>query len=257
MIWSLSPFAIVGLGFVGLTAGFIDTIAGGGGLLTVPSLLLAGIPAIPALATNKLQSSFGSFTASATMIARRQVRPRAVAPEFAASFAGSVLGCLLVQRVQPQALDIVIPLVLAGIAIYYVMNKTAGEQPRRPTMNAWWYRITVVPAIGFYDGFLGPGTGSFFGLAGVALRGQTLVASTATAKLLNFGSNLASLLVYLAGGKIIWLVGLAMLLGQIAGAYIGAHVMIRGGARLIRPLIVIMCLGMLVRYAWQKGLLGL
>jgi len=254
---SVSLLSLGGLGMVGLAAGFIDTIAGGGGLLTVPSLLLAGLPAVSALATNKLQGSFGSFTASSTMIARGLVRPRDEAWPFVTSFAGSIVGCLLVQRIRAQALDVVVPLVLAGIAIYFLANRTAGEHPGQQRVGVWTYRLTVVPAIGFYDGFLGPGTGSFFGLAGVALRGQTLIGATATAKLLNFGSNFAALLVFLLGGRIVWLVGLAMLLGQIAGAYLGAHVMIRGGARLIRPMIVIMCLGMLARYAWQKGWWGL
>jgi uncharacterized membrane protein YfcA len=248
---------LAGLGLVGLAAGFIDTIAGGGGLLTVPSLLLAGLPTIAALATNKLQSSAGTLTASLTMIHKKQVKLRAVAPVFAMSFVGSLAGCWLVQRIPPRHLDVVIPIVLAGIAIYFVLNRRAGEHPGRPRIARWIYRLCVVPAIGFYDGFLGPGTGSFFGLAGVALQGETLVAATAKAKLLNFASNLAALLAFLASGKIVWLVGLAMMAGQIAGAYLGAHVMIRGGARLIRPLIVVMCLGMLLRYVVQKGMLGL
>jgi len=254
---AVSLMSLGGLGLVGLAAGFIDTIAGGGGLLTVPSLLLAGLPAISALATNKLQGSCGTFIASATMIAQKQVAPRTLMWAFVASFAGSIVGCVLVQRAPPRALDVVIPIVLAGIAFYYLVNKTAGEHPGQPRIGNWPYRLLVVPAIGFYDGFLGPGTGSFFGLAGVALRGQTLIGATASAKLLNFASNLAALLGFLAGGRIVWLVGLAMLLGQVVGAYLGAHVVIRGGARLIRPLIVIMCVGMLARYAWQKGFWGL
>jgi len=254
---AISLATLGGLGLVGMAAGFIDTIAGGGGLLTVPSLLLAGLPALSALATNKLQSTFGSFTASVRMVAHHQVRPRDEVWPFITSFVGSLVGCLLVQRINPQALDVVIPLVLAGIAIYFLANKTVGEHPGAPRIGLLPYRLLVVPAIGFYDGFLGPGTGSFFSVAGVALRGKTLVSATATAKLLNFASNFAALLAYLAGGRIVWMVGLAMLLGQIAGAYLGAHVMIRGGARLIRPLIVIMCLGMLLRYGWQKGWLGL
>lgn len=255
MIYPLIDLA--GLGLVGLAAGFIDTIAGGGGLLTVPSLLLAGLPTLAALATNKLQSSAGTLTASLTMIHKKQVKLRTVAAAFATSFVGSLAGCWLVQHIPPRHLDVVIPVVLAGIAIYFVLNKTAGEHPGQPRIARSTYRLCVVPLIGFYDGFLGPGTGSFFGLAGVALQGETLVAATAKAKLLNFASNLAALLAFLASGKIVWLVGLAMIAGQITGAYLGAHVMIRGGARLIRPLIVVMCLAMLLRYAVQKGVLGL
>jgi uncharacterized membrane protein YfcA len=174
---------------------------------------------------------------------------------FFCSLIGAALGAGAVQFVRNQTLDIVIPVVLVGIALYFLLAPNAGAVERHPRVGANAYRGLVVPGIGFYDGMFGPGTGSFFSLAGVALRGQNLVSATAQAKVLNFASNIASLLVFIAGGKVLWTAGAAMVAGQVLGSWGGAHAMVRGGTRLIRPMIVTVCIVMLGRYLWQKGLL--
>ena len=235
-------------------AGFIDTIAGGGGLITLPLLLLSGLPPVAALATNKLQGSFGTLVATLTLLTRRQIVLAEIGLGFVMAFCGGVIGALAVRWIQPKALDVLIPIVLGGIALYFLFAPNAGEIAGRARMAPALYRQLVVPIIGFYDGFFGPGTGSFFALAGVALRGETLLRATAFAKVLNFASNLAAFLIFLLAGKVVWLAGAAMVCGQILGAYAGAHAVIRGGARLIRPLIVVICFAMLARYVWQKGL---
>ncbi|AOU97281.1 hypothetical protein BI364_04055 [Acidihalobacter yilgarnensis] len=235
-------------------AGFVDTLAGGGGLITLPVLLLAQVPPVHALATNKLQGSFGTLTASFAMLRRRLVQWHEIRGLFAVVFVGAALGAVAVQFVHAGALDVAIPLVLTLIGVYFLLAPQAGEIERRPRMGLPLYRNLMLPLIGAYDGFFGPGTGSFFALAGVALRGQPLVAATARAKLLNFASNIASLGVFALGGKVLWFVGGVMVAGQIFGAWLGSHMMVRGGARLIRPLIVSMCMIMIARYAWQKGL---
>ena len=114
------------------------------------------------------------------------------------------------------------------------------------------FNTTVVPVIGFYDGLFGPGTGSFFSLANVALRGEQIVQATAKAKAFNFASNIASAVVFILGGKVVWSVGLAMMIGQVIGATFGSKVMISHGARLIRPIIVTVCFLMVIRYLWDK-----
>src|SRR5690606_5670424 len=156
---------------------------------------------------------------------------------------------------QAEMLDIVIPVVLICIALYFLLAPNAGALESQPRLDRVAYQGAVVPSIGFYDGMFGPGTGSFFSLAGVALRGQNLVTATAHAKVLNFGSNIASLMVFIASGKVMWTVGAAMIAGQVIGAWAGAHAMVRGGTKLIRPMIVTVCFVMLGRYLWQKGLL--
>lgn len=253
----LSPEVLAMLFAAATLAGFVDAIAGGGGLITIPVLLLAQLPPLQALATNKLQGSSGSLTSSLMVIRRGLVHWKDVRPLFIFSLIGSALGAVAVQFMRAQTLDIVIPVVLVCIATYFMLAPNAGAIDKKPRLSRRLYQSTVVPAIGCYDGMFGPGTGSFFSLAGVALRGQNLITATANAKVLNFASNIASLVVFIAGGKVLWAAGAAMIGGQVLGAWGGSHAMVRGGTRLIRPMIVTVCVVMLGRYLWQKGLLAI
>jgi hypothetical protein len=250
----LRPELLALLAFGASVAGFVDTLAGGGGLITLPLLLLSGLPPLAALATNKLQGCFGTFAASVTLLRRRQLVIAEVAPGFAAAFGGGLLGAIAVRLINPTALDVLIPVILAGIALYFLFAPRAGESADHARLGAATYRALILPAIGFYDGFFGPGAGSFYAAAGVAWRGNTLLRATALAKMLNFGSNLGAFLLFLLAGKVVWLIGGVMICGQVIGAYFGSLAMISGGARLIRPLIVAVCFIMIARYAWQKGL---
>jgi uncharacterized protein len=251
----LSPHVLAILFSAAAVAGFVDAIAGGGGLITIPVLLLAQVPPLQALATNKLQGSFGSLTSSLMMLRKGLVQVPDVRRLFACSLVGAALGASAVQFVRAQTLDIVIPVVLISIALYFLFAPNAGALERKPRVSNGAYEGMVVPGIGFYDGMFGPGTGSFFSLAGVALRGQNLLTATAHAKVLNFASNIASLGVFIIGGKVIWIAGATMIVGQVIGSWCGAHAMVRGGTRLIRPMIVTVCVVMLGKYLWQKGLL--
>lgn len=237
-------------------AGFVDTIAGGGGLITVPLLLLTGLPPLNALATNKLQGCFGTLAATITMLKRRQVTPAEAKPGFAAAFVGGLLGAVAVRMVNPTALDVLIPIILGAIALYFLFAPKAGAMGGRALVSEWRYRLCVIPAIGFYDGFFGPGAGSFYAATGVAWRGKPLLPATALAKILNFGSNLGAFVLFLLAGKVVWIVGTVMICGQVIGAYLGSLAMISVGAKLIRPMIVTMCFIMIGRYVWQKGLLA-
>ena len=194
--------------FVALFAGFIDTMAGGGGLITIPALLLVQLPPILALGTNKLQGCSGSLTATLTMLKNRQVRFHDVRWAFASAFVGAMFGTIAIQLIDASALSAIIPFILVGIGLYFLLAPKAGELDSQPRIGEGPYRWLVVPIIGFYDGFFGPGTGSFFSLVGVALRGQNLINATAVAKVLNFATNIASLIMFIAGGKVIWQVGL-------------------------------------------------
>ncbi|WP_025733843.1 TSUP family transporter [Carnimonas nigrificans] len=244
------------LALAALCAGFIDTIAGGGGLITVPTLMLAQIPPVQALATNKLQGSFGTLTSSLTFWRRGHLSFSTIKKPFLFALIGAALGTLLVQQVNTDALQVLVPIVLTFIALYFLLVPSAGKVERTPRLSARIYDATVVPLIGFYDGFFGPGTGSFFSLSEVALRGRQLIQATATAKALNLASNIASLLIFIIGGHVLWTAGIVMLLAQLVGAYLGSLVVLGAGARIIRPLIVIVCIAMLIRYSWQNGLLS-
>ncbi|MFV1991612.1 MAG: TSUP family transporter [Acidimicrobiales bacterium] len=229
-------------------AGFVDAIAGGGGLITLPALLFVGVPTLSSLATNKLQGSFGTLVASITMFRKGVVTLDQVRSLVVAAFIGGALGAIVVRQVRPGTLDAAVPVVLVGIAVYFAFTKAVGDGKRQPKMSGWLYRTTIVPVIGFYDGFFGPGTGSFFALSGVSLRGRDLVTSTGYAKSMNFASNIASLLVFMIAGNVWFKVGGIMLVGQLIGATAGSHAAVRGGVRLIRPLIIVVSLATLARY---------
>ncbi|WP_062298380.1 TSUP family transporter [Demequina maris] len=236
------------LAVVALVAGFLDTLAGGGGLLTLPALLLAGVPPLQALGTNKLQGSFGTGMATWQVIRRRRVRWDDARWPMLWAFLGSAAGSIAIQFADPEPLRIVIPVVLAVIAAYFAFVPKAHQPPDHERMSAAPYEATVVPAIGAYDGAFGPGTGSLFALSGVTLRAYPLVRSTAVAKTLNFATNIASLLVFAFAGQMAWAVGGAMIGGQLVGAYVASHVLFKVNPVVLRVLIVVVSVAMLVRY---------
>lgn len=239
------------LGGCSVLAGFIDSIAGGGGLLTIPALLSAGIPPTHALATNKLQSSFGSFSSSLYFIRRGYVDLRMLRHAILCTALGSMIGSLLIQQLNSSALAQVIPFMLLGFAAYFLFSPNISDQDRKARLNFLYISIGAGLTIGFYDGFFGPGTGSFFAITFVALAGFSLSKATAYSKVLNFVSNITALMFFLLGGKIIWQVGLVMGIGQFIGARLGSRMVVAKGSKLIRPLLVTMSIVMSVRLLWQ------
>ena len=244
----LTPQLLLLLLLVALVAGCLDTLAGGGGLLVLPALLLTGISPLQALGTNKLQGTMGTFTATLMMLRHRRVHWQAVRNLMLAAFLGSALASLIVQFVDTGFLAILIPVVLTGIAVYFLLAGHLMDRVHPVRVNPVRYRFTVIPAIGAYDGMIGPGTGSFFAMAGVALQGHPLLEATARAKCLNFATNIASLLVFAFAGELVWKVGLVMMAGQAAGAWLGSHILFRINPFYLRLLVATMCLAMLLRY---------
>lgn len=239
------------LALAGFFAGLIDSIAGGGGLLALPSLLLAGLDPVAALATNKLQGSFGTASATYTFWRKGKLDLFAHKAEVALVFLGGVLGVLAVAYAPTQLLNAIMPVLLIAIAIYFAVSPRLTDASSQPRLPVAWFTFGFAPVIGFYDGVFGPGTGSFFMLALVALFGCGIIDATGRTKLLNFTSNIASLMMFAFGGKIIWTIGLVMGLAQIAGAQAGSHLAIRNGATIIRPLLVVVCIVMAVRLLWK------
>ena len=240
------------LAFIAIFAGFVDAVAGGGGLLTVPALLLVQIPPVQALATNKLQASFGSFTASFTMIKKGQADLSSLWPAIISCFLGAALGALILQFAPPSSLELIIPIVISVICVYFLFAPNPGAVKSKPRVSKYYWRFFYVPVLGFYDGYFGPGAGMFYSLGEVALRGRKIIKAIAHAKVLNFTSNIASLIIFIAGGKVIWVAGLAMVLGQILGSYLGAHAAMKGGIAFIKPMIVIVCLAMLLKFTFDN-----
>lgn len=234
---------------IAVVAGFVDTLVGGGGLITIPALLAAGLPPIFALGTNKLQAVAGSGTASISLFLYKKIRFEKVKWLMVSAFVGSLMGSVIVQYFDPRLLSIAIPVVIALIGAYFLMAPTASLQQREPKIDKSRYGLTAVPGIGIYDGMFGPGTGSFFVWAGVSLRGQPIVLSTMVAKSLNFATNLASLLVFIGFGKVVWLVGASMMVGQFVGASLGTRSLMTINPVLLRYLVITICFVILVWWA--------
>lgn len=246
----LSPDLLAILFAVAILAGFVDSIAGGGGLLTVPALLWAGLSPVEAIATNKVQSTFGSFSASLRFVRSGEVDPRRMAPLIGCTFAGAAGGALLVQAIDSDFLRDVIPVLLVGIALYLLVFPKAGDLDARRRIGEIPFAMLAGFGIGFYDGFFGPGTGTFFAIAFVSLQGFNLRKATAHTKIANFTSNIAGLLFFLLGGHIGWIIGIAMGVGQFLGAQAGAHLVIRNGARIVRPMLVVASIAITARLVW-------
>jgi uncharacterized protein len=232
-------------------AGFVDSIAGGGGLIAVPALLLAGATPIEALATNKLQGTFGAGTATMTYARAGHVRPREQLGVAAISAVAGAAGALVAHLIPAEVLPIFMPVVLIGVAAFFALKPGLSDDARAERVKPAVFAVTAVPAIAAYDGFFGPGTGSFFMLGFVLLAGYGVLKATAHTKMLNFASNLGSLVVFIPSGATWWAVGLAMAAAQVAGASLGARVAMRVGARLIKPLLVAVSTTMALRLLWQ------
>jgi uncharacterized membrane protein YfcA len=231
--WHLPLF--FGTGFV---AGFVDSIAGGGGLITMPVLLSSGLDPIQALGTNKLQATFGSGSATWHYAGAGTVRLADCRRGFAITFAAAAAGTLLVQRMPSDFVGRMIPVLLIAVAIYSLLRPDLGSIARPPRMSQGGFDALFGLVIGFYDGFFGPGTGTFWAMAYVLFLGFDFTRATGHTKVMNFASNLSSLLVFLAGRHVLFAPGIVMGTGQLLGARVGSRTVVRHGARFIRPIFI-------------------
>lgn len=250
-LFDLAPHLVLFLVMAAFVAGLVDSIAGGGGLITVPALLLAGASPLQALATNKLQGSFGAGTAVLAYARAGQVNPGEQLWMAALSALGGAGGAMIAHLVPVQVLRVVMPVVLIAIAAFFALKPDLTDAARHQRLSPLVFGLSIVPVLGAYDGFFGPGTGSFFMMAFVLLAGFGVLKATAHTKMLNLASNLGSLAVFATSGATWWAVGLAMGAAQVAGALIGARLALRVGARVIKPLLVLTSTGMAIRLLWQ------
>jgi uncharacterized membrane protein YfcA len=229
---------ILFLTLASLCAGVVDAIGGGGGLVTVPALLAAGLPAPQALGTNKGQSVFGSGAALWRYARAGLVDGKVARVTFPAGLAGSLCGAALVLLVPPAALRPVVLALLVVVAAVLAFRPEAlaprtERRPRHPAVAA-----AIALAIGAYDGFFGPGTGTFLIFAFVLFFGGEVRKASADAKVVNFASNLAAVALFAARGTVVWPVALPMAAGQFLGGLAGAHLAVRGGDRLVRRVVL-------------------
>jgi uncharacterized membrane protein YfcA len=232
---------------VAVGAGCVDAIAGGGGLLTLPSLLLAGLDPVAAIATNKLQGTAGSTSATVAFARRGLIDwPKAWKIALAAGLA-SMAGALCVSLLPRAVLDAAVPVLLIGIALYFATARRMSSEDAAARVTPAFFALSVAPLVGFYDGVFGPGAGAFYMIGFVTLLGLGVVRATAHTKLANAASNVGSLALFALSGHIVWTIGLAMAAGALLGAQVGSRLAIRLGARLIRPLLVTIACAMALR----------
>jgi uncharacterized membrane protein YfcA len=232
-------------------AGYVDAIAGGGGLIALPALLLAGLSPVEAVATNKLQGTAGVVASSYTFWKAGKLDLPALRLAVPAAAAGSAAGCLLVGLLDPALLKLVIPVLLIAIALYFALaHRPEGSDDIGSPVHPARLAAVAFP-VALYDGFLGPGAGSFYMMGLVAFAGLGLLPAMANTKVLNLTSNVVALLIFLAAGSIVFWAGVPMAVAQFAGSRLGARSALRHGSRLIRPMLVTVSVLMAVRLLWD------
>lgn len=238
---------------VAFAAGFVSAIAGGGGLITLPALLWAGVPPLDALGTNKFQSVFGTLSSALNFFRRGYLDLISLWPGLLAAIGGSALGTWSVTRLGGEQLRTLLPLLLIAIALYYILSPRISDIDAKPRMNNGLFNLLVGGGIGFYGGFFGPGQGSIYPLAFAALLGYNMRKATAHTKPLVLATNATSTVIFMAGGHVLWLLAICMSVAQILGARLGSNLVIARGARLIRPVIIVATIAVAIRLLVKSG----
>ena len=254
-VGGIEVWVLVLLCLAALVAGWVDAVSGGGGLIQVPALLLAVPSSQPAtaLGTNKVSSIFGTFAAAVTYARREAPDLRTALPMAGAAFVGAGVGAVIALRLPVEILR---PVVLVALCVVWViiavrprwgLSEGTQASPRR----RWTTAISGGALIGFYDGILGPGTGAFLIVLLVAALGYTYLRASATAKIVNVGTNIAAIIVFGLGGSILWIVGLAMGACNVVGGIVGARTALRRGSGFVRIVLLVVVAILLVTLGWD------
>ena len=245
-LWTLGLLALAGL-----FAGFVDAVVGGGGLVQLPALVVAfpGATPVQILATNKLAGTCGTTVSSLTYYRRVRPDPRTFVPLMAVAFLGSAAGAAAASYLPREAFDPVVLVALVVVGAYVLLQPDVGDvtslrfSGRRHTAAA----VLAGLLIGFYDGVLGPGTGSFFVFTLVGLLGYSFLEASAKARMANWATNVAALLVFTAEGAVMWRVGLVVGACQLVGSYVGARTAVSRGSRFVRLFFVVVVSAFIVK----------
>jgi uncharacterized membrane protein YfcA len=239
------------LALAGLFAGFVDAVVGGGGLVQLPALVIAfpGAAPVQILATNKLAGSCGTTVSSLTYYRRVKPDPRTFIPLMVLAFLGSAAGAVAASHIPKSAFNPIILVALVVVGAYVLLKPDIGDVT---DLRFGGHRHTAVAmatgfVIGFYDGALGPGTGSFFVFTLVGLLGYNFLEASAKARIANWATNIAALLVFAAQGAVMWRVGLVVGLCNLVGSYVGARTAVSKGTRFVRVFFVIVVSAFIVK----------
>lgn len=238
--------------FFGFLAAFIDSVVGGGGLISLPALMFTGLSPSAAVATNKLAGTMGSITSTITFYRSGKLDIKSIYKWFPLSFFGSIAGAWVVHMINPELLKPLMLVMLAAVAIYTIFKKDWGSISTYKSLSKrkMVVFILVIFAIGFYDGFLGPGTGSFLIFAFLMI-GFDFLKAAGNAKFLNFGSNIGALLMFIALGQVNYTYGFIMGIAQILGAFCGSKFAIKQGSGYVRALFIIVTVVLLAKNAYD------
>jgi uncharacterized membrane protein YfcA len=245
------PWAFPVLFVTGLVAGFVDSIAGGGGLITLPMFFSLGLPPQTALGTNKFQSVFGCSSATWHYARSGMVKLSDCGLGVVITLLGAVAGTMTVQRLDPAFLKRLIPILLLAIAAWVILRPKLGERDIHPRMSREWFYGLAGLTLGFYDGFIGPGVGTFWTMAFMLGLGFNLAKATGYTKVMNLASNVASFGFFAAAGQVNYSAGLAMGLGQLIGARLGSRMVVKRGVQFVRPIFLTMVFALTLKLLWD------
>jgi len=235
-------------------AGFVDSIAGGGGLISLPSYLLVGLPSHAALGTNKFSSTAGTFTATVRFVKNKQIHLRSAVIAALAALVGSFCGARLALSFDEKFLKWMLVILLPFIALFILTRKNFGEENKISSVSV--KKISLLAAligfvIGAYDGFFGPGTGSFLILGFTGILGLDLATASGNTKIVNLASNVAAIITFLFGGAVVFALGIPAAIGGILGNWLGSGLAIKNGARIIRPMFIVVLTLLFGKVLWD------
>lgn len=235
----------------GTCAGFVDSIAGGGGLIALPVLFSIGLSPQMALGTNKLQGSFGTFSASYNYIKKGVIRLDECLWGILYTFIGAAAGSWSIQQMSAGSIEKLIPVLLGFVFVYTLFSKNLDQGSGQARMPRHLFFFLFGLGLGFYDGFFGPGTGSFWTAALLIFLGFNLKKASGITRITNFTSNVVALCVFILNGNVLYSAGLCMAVGQVIGARIGSGLAIKKGAVFIRPIFLTIVLLTIIRLIFQ------
>ncbi|MFI6922529.1 TSUP family transporter [Nonomuraea spiralis] len=236
-------------------AGWIDAVVGGGGLVQLPALLMTGMPPVQAMATNKFSSVFGTASAAVAYTRSTKIDRQVALPGAGLAVLSAGLGAWAAGAISADVLRPVVMVVLLGVAAFVTLRPSMGALPQ-PHLRTNARVVTAVAVAGmgvaFYDGIMGPGTGTFLIIAFTTILGLDFVSASASAKIINVGTNLGALAVFALQGHVQWALGLGMAVCNVAGAQLGARMAIRRGTAFVRIVLLCVVVAMVIRLGWQQ-----
>ncbi|MGN9844198.1 TSUP family transporter [Nonomuraea sp. H19] len=236
-------------------AGWIDAVVGGGGLLQLPAIMITGMPTVEAMATNKLSSVFGTTSAAVAYARSTKVDRQVALPGAGLALLSAGLGAWAAAAISAEVLRPAVMVVLVAVAAFVTLRPALGSVPQpQLRTNARVYSAVAVAGVGiaFYDGIMGPGTGTFLIIAFTTILGLDFVSASASAKIINIGTNVGALVVFGMQGHVQWAIGLSMAVCNIAGAQLGARMALKRGAAFVRIVLLCVVAAMVVRLGWQQ-----